>query len=100
MVTIKLAASVSKSYFMLNNNRVIVFCDPPHLFKNIHDNLKKLGFKVGENNVVSFYCSDSGSPIRLALKLTQKHVDLPVFSGRVKGTTLVPHNSILTSDRS
>ena len=44
MVT-KLGASVSKPYFMHNNNRVIVFCDPPHLLKNIHDNLKKVRFQ-------------------------------------------------------
>jgi len=56
-----------------------VFYDPPHLLKNIRNNLKKLGFKFGENNVlwqhiVSFYSSDSGSPIRMAPKLTQNHV--------------------------
>jgi len=76
----KLGASVSKPYFMNNNNCVIVFYDPPHLLKNIHNNLKKLGFKVGENNVVSFYNSDSVLPIRIAPKLTQKHLDLPEFS--------------------
>ena len=77
----KLGASVSKPHFMHNNNHVIIFYDPPYVLKNIHNNLKKLGFKVGENNVVSFYCSDSVLPIRMAPKLTQKHVDLPVFSG-------------------
>jgi len=51
----------------------------------IHNNLKTLGFKVGENNVVSFYCSDPVLPIRMAPKLTQKHVDMAVFSGRMKG---------------
>jgi len=50
MVT-KLEAYVSKPYFMHNNNHLIVFYGPPHLLKNIHNNLKKLGFKVGENNV-------------------------------------------------
>ena len=47
-IVTKLGASVSKPYFMQNNNRVIVFCDSPHLLKNIHHNLEKLGFKVGE----------------------------------------------------
>jgi len=84
MIT-KLGESVSKPYFIHNNNRVIIFYDPPNLLKNIHNSLKKLGLKVRENNVVSFYCSDSVLPIRMAPKLTQKHVDLPVFSGRVKG---------------
>jgi len=72
---------------MHNNNRFVVFYDPPHLLKNIYNNLKRLGFKYGENIVVSFYCSDSELPTRIAPKLTQKAVDLPVFSGRMKGWT-------------
>ena len=55
--------------------------------KNIHNYLRKLGFKVGENNVVSFYFSDSVLPIRMAPKIVQKHVDLPVFSEQMKGWT-------------
>ena len=87
MVT-KLGTSVSKSYFMHNYNRVIVFYDPPHIWKNIYNNLKKSDFKVGENNVlwqqiVSFYCSDSMLHIRMAPKLTPNHVDLPVFCTQV-----------------
>jgi len=89
MVT-KVGASVSKPYFMQNNNCVTASYDPPHLLQNIRNNLKKSGFKDGENNVlwqhiVLFYYSDSMLPIRMAPKLTQKHVDLPVFSGEVKG---------------
>jgi len=88
----QVGSSVSKPHFLHNNNRVIVFYDSPHLLKNKLNNLKKSSFKVGENNVlwqliVSFYCSNSVLPIRMAPKLTQKHVDLPVFSGRVKGWT-------------
>ena len=84
MVT-KLGASLSKPCFMNSNNSVIVFYDPPHLLKNIRNNLKKLGFKVGENNVlwqyiVSFYCSDSVLHVRMASKSTQKPVDFSVFS--------------------
>jgi len=41
-------ASVSKPHFMHNNNHVIIFYNPPHLLKNMHNNLKKLGLKVGE----------------------------------------------------
>jgi len=59
----KLGASVIKSYFMHNINRFIVFYDPPHVWKNIQNNLKKSGFKAEENNVlwqhiVLFYGSD------------------------------------------
>jgi len=80
---------VSKSYFIHNNNRVIIFYDPLYLSKIIHNNLKQLGFKDGENNVVLFYCSDSVLPIKMAPTLTEKHVNLPMFSGRVKGCTQV-----------
>ena len=69
---------------MHNINHVIVFYDPPRLSKNIHNNLKTLGFKVGENNVVSFYYTDSVLPLTMAPKSTHKLVDFPVFSGRVK----------------
>ena len=80
----KLGASVSKSYFVHDNNRIIIFYDPSHLLKNVINNLNKSGLKVGENNVlwqhfVSFNCSDSLLLIIMAPKLTQKHVDLPVF---------------------
>jgi len=77
-VTIYWSKSVSKPHLMRNNNHVIILYDPPHVVKNIH---------TLENNVVLFYCSDSVLPIRIAPKLTQQHVDLPVFSGRVKGWT-------------
>jgi len=107
MVT-KLGASVSKPYFMHNNNRIIVFYDPPHVLMNIHKTLKRSGFKVGENNVlwqqiVLFYSSDSVLPIRMALKLTQKTCGfVSVFREGERGdteVTLVLHNSILPSDR-
>ena len=83
---VKLVASVSKPYFIYNNNHVTVFYDPPHFLKKIHNNLKRSGFKVGENNAlwqpfVLFYFSNSLLPIRMAPRLSQKHVDLPVFSG-------------------
>ena len=101
MVT-KLGASVSKPYFMHNNNRIIVFYDPPHVLMNIHKTLKRSGFKVGENNVlwqqiVLFYCSDSVLPIRMALKLFSVFREGERVNTEV---TLVLHNSILPSDRS
>jgi len=71
MVT-KLGASVSKLYFIHNNNHIIIFYDPPNLLKKIHNSLKKLGLKVRESNVVSFYCSDSVLPIRMAPKNNTK----------------------------
>ena len=83
----KLGASVSKPYFMNNYNFVIVFYNPPHLLKNICNSLKKSGFKVWENtirqqDIVSFYRSDSVLPIRMAPKLIRKRVDLPVYPGK------------------
>jgi len=65
---------------------LMICYDPSHLLKNLHNKLKKL-----EKNVASCYCSDSVLLIRMAPKLTQKHVDLPVFSRRVEGWTQGQH---------
>ena len=77
--------------------------DPPHLLKNIRNNLKKtginsilfnfkfvicyfsLGFSLNGIPViwkysVDLYEADQKSPIKLTPKLTFKHVNLPIFT--------------------
>jgi hypothetical protein len=81
---------------MHNNNHVILFYDPPHLLKNVCNNLKRLSFKVGENNVlrqhtVSFYCNTKTCGFFSVFRESER-----VYTG----TTMVPLNSILPSDRS
>ena len=73
------------SYFMHIGHKVYVLYDHPHLVKNVRNNLKKHGFNVDGNMVqwkyiADFYHADSRLPIRMAPKLTSKHIKLPPFA--------------------
>ena len=62
-----------------------VLCDPPHLMKNVRNNLRKHGFNVDGNlvqwkHIEDFYHADSKLPIRMAPKLMHKHIELPPFA--------------------
>ena len=59
--------------------------DPPHLLKNVRNNLKKHGYTIGDSDItwdhiVEFYEKDSSKPVRTAPKLTKTHIDMPPFS--------------------
>ena len=59
--------------------------DPPHLLKNIRNNLKRNGFIVDGNEIAwkhieRFYAIDASLPIRMAPRLTERHITLPAFS--------------------
>ncbi|GFN73813.1 transposable element p transposase [Plakobranchus ocellatus] len=73
--------------FVISNDshKMYVFMDPPHLIKNIRNNLKTHGFTLYEQPVLwshiqQFYDHDSELPIRLAPKLTKRHIELPNFA--------------------
>jgi hypothetical protein len=77
--------TAEKPYFIHNNQKVFAMYDPPHLLKNIRNNLKRHGFSWKENDVkwqyvVDFYEYDKSNKIRLAPKLTDAHIDLPPFT--------------------
>ena len=64
--------------------QVFVFYDPPHLLKNVRNNLKKADLKVSDNmvswqHIVDFYNIDKVQMIQLTPKLTDKHIQLPPF---------------------
>ena len=88
------------SYFMHIGHKVYVFSDPPHLVKNVRNNLKKHGFNVDGNlvqwkHIEDFYLADSKLPIRMAPKLTSKHIELrPFASLSVKLATKVVSDSV------
>ena len=68
-----------------NSDTIFVIYDAPHLLKNIRNNLKCNDFSVDGHRFewkhhVSFYALDSSLPIRMAPRLTQKHVTLPTYS--------------------
>ena len=77
--------SIQKPYFVCNGRKVLVMYDPPHLLKNIRNNLIKSNYKYDDvevkwEYVLDFYNKDKDMSIRMAPKLTQKHVALPPFT--------------------
>lgn len=95
-----LKATVNKPYFVASETKVYVLYDPPHLIKNVRNNFKKHGFTIhGESvlweHVRDFYEADSKLPIRMAPKVTYKHINLPPFAPlRVKLATQVMSHSV------
>lgn len=85
MFTQHLKVTEFKPFFIHNSTTVYVLYDPPHLLKCVRNNLKKSGFKVGANiiswkHIVDFYLFDCQSPIRMAPRLTDRHIYMPPFS--------------------
>lgn len=77
--------SIEKPYFMHNDKKVFVIYDPPHLIKNVRNNLKKGDLHyddqtVSWKHIVAFYSKDTTLKIRMAPKLTERHINLPAFS--------------------
>lgn len=87
-------------FFDVDNQRVYVFYDPPHLLKNIRNNMVKHGFlfegkHVTWNDVVSFYNFDKDGTVRMAPKLTNNHIFLrPFASMRVNLAAQVLSHSV------
>lgn len=77
--------TIERPYFIHNGRKVFVVYDPPHLLKNVRNNLKKGNLLCG-NEVISwqhitdFYNFDKKLSIRMAPKLTDKHIELPPFT--------------------
>lgn len=81
----QLGVTVDDPVFTYKGYEMACFYDPPHLLKNVRNNLKENGFTVGGNSirwqhVVDFYKQDCTLAIRCAPKLTNKHMDVPGFS--------------------
>lgn len=49
-----LGVTHSKPYFMVNNEKIFVFYDPPHLFKSVPNNLLDGYFKYSNSDKNSF----------------------------------------------
>ena len=64
---------------------IFFYFDPPHLLKSIRNNLKSSGFLVGGQSVSwsfiqDLYNFDKRNPIRMAHKLTDKHLAVIGFT--------------------
>lgn len=92
--------SAQNPYFIHAGQKIHVIYDPPHLLKSIRNNLKKHNFKHGADDInwwdiVNFYDFDKDNEIRLAPKLTDDHIRLPMFMKmRVRLATEVLSHSV------
>jgi len=76
--------SPEKPYIERNGNKIYCFFDPPHLLKNVKNNIKKgsLGLLqedgkdkiINWQHIINFYIKDSSNILRVAPKLTDKHI--------------------------
>ena len=95
-----LNVSILKPYFIVLEQKVYLLYDPPHLVKNVRNNLRKHGFivdgkAVSWDYIKSFWEADSKLPIRMAPRLTFRHINLPPFAPlRVKLATQVLSHSV------
>lgn len=76
---------VEKPFIEHKNKKVYVVYDPPHLLKNVRNNLKKGDLSLGDQSVSwqyieAFYNFDKDMKIRMAPKLTERHISLPPFT--------------------
>ena len=75
-----------KPYFSFENDKIFVFYDPPHLLKNIRNNLLRHDFYFSTGIaswkvICDFYAQDEKlQSYKYAPKLTKKHLSLPIFS--------------------
>ena len=81
----QLGITEQQPFFFCENNKGFAMYEPQHLLKSVRNNLKKHGFSVGDkliqwDHIAKFYESDSKLPIRMAPKLTKKHIEIPAFS--------------------
>ena len=77
--------STERPDIVSNNKKVFAVYDPPHLLNNVRNNFKESNFKYGDAEVkreyiVDFYNMDKVMSIRMAPKLTNKHITFPPFS--------------------
>ena len=77
--------SLHQPYLQYGERKIFVFYDPPHLLKNVRNNLKKCNFEmngkiISWKHIVDFYNFDKAQPIQMAPKLKDKHINLPPFT--------------------
>ena len=83
----QLGVSLSAPFFMVDEQKVFVMYDPPHLLKNIRNNLKNHGYTWEDKSIEwkyleEFFKKDSANKtgIRMAPKSTALHFSLAMFN--------------------
>jgi len=95
-----LGATAEEPYFFYEGKKIYLLYDPPHLIKNVRNNLKKQGFNMADKTISwqyieDFFNMDSRLPIRMAPRLTAKHIQLPPFASlRVRYATQVLSHTV------
>ena len=76
--------SIEETHFTVNNKKIFSFYDPHHLIKSVrnifHKNISFFNTSAQWEHILNFVESDSKLGIRLAPKLTYRHLILPPFS--------------------
>lgn len=80
-----LGITEEKPYFDYKETQIYAFFNPPHLIKRVRSNLMKYKFKLGEqtiswDHVVSFVSEDSKRAVKLAPKITNRHINVNSFA--------------------
>ncbi len=88
-----LAVDRDSPFAMIDNKVVNFMFDPPHLIKCLRNNLIRHDFNVNGNiirwqHIADFYDRDSKQSLKLAPKLTDKHLNLPPFAAMRVGLRL------------
>ena len=92
--------SEDKPYIEINNKRYLTILDPPHLIKSVRNNLMKYTFEFGDKvaqwgQIKLFFEKDQKLPIRMAPKLTERHLNPNGFTKmRVKLATQVISHTV------
>lgn len=96
----KMGVTRIKPYFYIDGAKIYATYDAPHLIKSVRNNLVKHGFKYKNHDIkweyiVKFYEFDQTSNIRMADKLTDRHINLRPFAAmRVNLATQVLSHSV------
>ena len=80
--------TIDRPYLMYENRKIFVFYDPPHLLKNVRNNLKKADLRIDEGvvnwqHIVDFYNFDKCQPIQMAPKLERQTYRVSTFFSNV-----------------
>ena len=79
--------SVQRPYIVCNNNEVFMIYDPPHLPKDLCNKFMKSNYRYDDVDIKWEYVVDSNNKdkvmsIKMAPKLTDRHITLPPFGAR------------------
>lgn len=96
----QLGISIKRPFFMVNNEKVFVLHDPPHLWKStrnclINNDILTSDGLVSWKHFENLFQIESSKSLRMCPKLREAHINLPKFGGKMKvnlATQLLSHS--------